>query len=150
MIESQETEPIRKPRQRNWLKAAVVACVVQGSWAAYANHDFGLRAALRATAAQAVYSFLGAAIMTLLMEWFFSVPKARGARFAASTLGSMSILLTVLVTVHWINGTPNLLLTMVPSLVILVIYSTLYSASLLRKWNSSSSDGASVAHRAES
>lgn len=126
---------------RNWLKAAVVACVVQGSWAAYANHGAGLRAALRATVAQAVYAFFGAAFMTLLMEWLFSLPARPAARFAASTLGSMSTMLVVLVTVHVVNGTPNLVLTMVPSLVILVVYSTLYSASLLRKLRASTTRG---------
>lgn len=128
---SKPAAPAQRPR--NWLKAAIVACLGQGSWAAYANHGFGARAALRASATQAIYAFLGAAFMTLLMEWLFSLPRRRAARFAAATLGSMAVMTTILSTLHWINGTPNLALTMIPSLVIQVVYSTLYTASLLRK-----------------
>lgn len=121
-----------RPRRRNWARVALLAGTVQGCWAAFANHEHGAMIALRAGLAQAAVSALGGATMTLLMEWLFSLPRRRWARFAASALGSIAVFGTLIVGVHWLRGTPNLLRTIALPGTILPIYAVVYSAALSR------------------
>lgn len=108
------------------------AGLLYGGWAVAANWTHGLEAVARAGAVQAAYSIATTAVMSSLMEALFvRLPsgKARIWQTAAITSGLGAI---ALVSLHLLAGTPELLLTVLPSLFVGTLFAALYCLNLGR------------------
>jgi hypothetical protein len=116
---------------RRKLVLAVGAAVMYGSWAFVANVSRG-GGAWRAAVAQAILSFVSTMTISIVMEAAYGrsgTPKARAIRAAAAGCATTCVMTTA---VHLAVGTPNLVVTVVPVLVIGSTYCVLYSIGLLR------------------
>jgi hypothetical protein len=99
--------------KRDGLIASSACFFLQGGWAAYANHAYGWERSLLSGAVQGAASFG----MTFLVTGMLEMCLARFAgwqpvyRLLASVVLAVAGMISVLVGLHWIGGTPNILLT---------------------------------------
>ena len=110
------------------LLMSVAAFLLYGTWAIYANIEHGSVIAVRAGLAQGVYSFVSTVLITLLLETVY----ARAAVMPVLVAGTVGITCTVtlITATHIAVGTPNLLKTIAPSVVIGGAYSYVYCYGL--------------------
>lgn len=122
-------------------KAFIVLTAVAGygGWAVLSNLSDGSKQAAiiawRAGAIQGLY----AGLLTFLNIWLLERLYARIASsyseptaWLLTFLSAMSLQYTVIIPVHWLNQTPNILLTLLPGLLIGSIFSYLYLMSIRR------------------
>jgi hypothetical protein len=106
---------------------ALGAIVLWAPWAAWANHEFGWDAASRAAVTQSTMSFFITLFMTFSIEAISARQYSPWRQWSYSVLGPCAVVLFFLVVVHLLAGTPNWLLTIAPSIVIGLTYTTIYS-----------------------
>ena len=109
---------------------AVGAFIAYGGWAAYANHRYGLTTALVSALAQGTISFLVTAFMTLILEAIFYRFAAGALRFVVTAIGAQVVVALVTFTVHYVVGTPEIIVTMTPSFIVSSIYSVVYTTGM--------------------
>lgn len=117
------------------LISGIIAFLLYGSWAVYANNDYGLFIALRSGFAQGLISLFVTMIMTFAMEQVFAKVKLRGLRFIFTAFGPLTILLGLMIFVHWLIGTPQILKTVLPSITVGTLYCCIYTCGLFRVLN---------------
>ena len=111
---------------------AAGAGVLYGGWAVIVNWPHGLDAVIRAGAVQVAYSVTTTAVMSSIMEAVF-VRLPPGALRVWGTAASASGLgMIVLIAVHVLVGTPELLWTVLPSLIMGTLFAVLYCLNLGR------------------
>lgn len=111
---------------------ACLGLLFYGGWAVWANSDYGWQAAARAGALHGSISFLVTLSGTLLMKQLFrgsGSPLWRGAR---ACMGALCIIYTIVLGAHWINGTPEILLTIAPGLPITLFFCLSFCLGLAR------------------
>lgn len=112
------------------LVAAVLAGSVYAVWAYLVNDSHGVEAGTSAAAVQGGYSFGSALATTLLLDWL------RGALGPSRSAGSLTVFLAfALLTstgalLHWLAGTPEILVTLMPGMAIGTSYSAIYVFAL--------------------
>lgn len=119
----------RNPRtailKRGLINSALF-CVIWGGWAYFANAGHGPAAALEAAKAQAAFTVVNAFVYSVLMEAvFFRVPGILW-RNIATLLVPNAVLTAALTGVHWLAGTPALLATVLPQLLIIYALCLVY------------------------
>jgi hypothetical protein len=119
------------PRGRS-LGAAAAGVLLNGTWAFAANIDLGVRASLRAGAAQACSSFVLTLTLSLLMEALFRVPASATAGAALAAVGAFCGSAALTVATHALAGTPQLARTVVPVLTVAAVFTSAYSLNLWR------------------
>lgn len=128
-------EPDAKGRQRALLRVlgmALGAALIYGGWAVAVNWSHGLDATVRAATAQVAYSVTTTALMSSLMEAVFArLPPGKSRVWKTAGIAS-AIGMVALTAVHMLAGTPELLLTVLPSLVMGTLFALLYSLNLGR------------------
>ncbi len=112
------------------LVLGVGAALLYGSWAYFANHEVGVGAGLRAACVQALLSFTATVVLVSLVEHLFAAARNPGWGFWLAGFGGSCTGALVMASVHGIAGTPNLLLTIAPSLVIGTTFCFVYAAGL--------------------
>jgi penicillin amidase len=112
------------------IASGIIAFLLYGSWAVYANNEYGLLITLRSGLTQGLLSMTVTMVMTLAMEKVFSRIKPAILRFILTALGPLVTLITLMAFVHWIVGTPRIIKTIFPSVVIGTIYCILYTLGL--------------------
>ena len=109
---------------------AAGAFVLYGGWAAYANRAYGLATAFKAAVTQGAISFLVTLFMTLILEFIFHSIGPKFLRFIVTAVGTQTVVAVMTFTVHYIVGTPEILVTMAPSFIVSSTYSILYTTGL--------------------
>jgi hypothetical protein len=96
-------------------------CIIWGGWAYYANAAHGQEAAAAAAKAQILFTSVNAFVYSIVMEAIFGRIKPAALRNAV-TFAVPNVMVTVMLSgIHWLAGTPEIISTVLPPL--LIIYS---------------------------
>jgi hypothetical protein len=110
---------------------AVLGGLCFGAWTAWANWDAGWGQALRSAAGQ----FCASALLTWsdarIMDWLFHRFHRRWAGATVAATGSLIGSYSLVIGVHWLIGTPHILLTLLPGMVPTVAYTVIYTTLLI-------------------
>lgn len=106
---------------------ALGAIFLWAPWAAWANYDYGFDVAYKAALTQASLSFFITLFMTLSMEAIAARNYSPWRQWSYSILGPCGAVSCCLVAVHLWVGTPNWLLTITPSVLVGLVYTSAYS-----------------------
>ncbi len=118
--------------QKRVLRLTVVAFVLYGAWAALANRDHGTAVAARAGLVQALSSATTTLVITGGIEGLLVRLRAwRGGLLLAGLLPPTASSLVHL-AVHLLNGTPEVLRTIAPSVVLGYVFAALYVVNARR------------------
>lgn len=96
------------------------------SWAYYANLAHGAAAARKAAITQGSFTIINAFLFTVIMEYMFSIGKTTLMRVILAFVLPNSIVAVVLTSLHYYRGTPNVVATVSPSLIIVAVLSLGY------------------------
>ena len=110
---------------------AAGAAVLFGGWAAFANRHHPVKSVLTATLAQAGLSALSTLAAVLLLEFLFNLSRVGLVRFLFGAVVTPLCIIIVMGSLHWVVGTPRILVTIAPSLVSGTLFCTVYTAGLL-------------------
>lgn len=106
--------------------------VVYGGWAVFANADHGAAVSIRAGLVQGTYSLVLTFLMTLVTE-------SLHAKLGGTALGNVAVVgivcMILFVTpfgIHMLNGTPEILMTILPGFLIGCVYTAVYVVGLHR------------------
>lgn len=108
------------------LVSGLIFTVLWSSWAYYANSGSGPAAAEKAAITQGSFTIINAFLFTVIMEYLFSVGKSPMMRFLLAFLLPNAIVIVVLSSIHYYRGTPNVFITVAPSLTIVAALSLAY------------------------
>ncbi len=114
------------------LSGALLGFLFYGGWAIWANSDHGMAIALRAGAIQGTMSFIVTLSGTTLMKALFIGHAALWVRFLRASIGALVLIYSLIISVHLLNGTPNILLTLAPGLPITIFFCLSYCYGLMR------------------
>lgn len=95
-------------------------------WAYYVNFSHGAAAAQKAAITQGSFTIINASVFTIVMEYMFSVGKTLFMRLLLAFLLPNGIVAVILTSLHYYRGTPNVLATVSPSLIIVAVLSLIY------------------------
>ncbi len=112
---------------------AAIAASFYGTVAYFANNTHGHATALTAAFTQAAASGLVTFLSVALIETLFNIPNKAVFKYLLSAAGSGVIILGIFVLFHRVTGTPNLLETLLPIIVLGTPYISLYPLMLLKK-----------------
>lgn len=115
------------------LFVGIFTAVFYGSWAAYSNWDYGLAVSGKAAIVQGIAFGIAATCSATLMEMLFGVSRNLIIRYLSASLGAGLIMLTIFIIIHRVNGTPNILMTILPPTIIATPYYALYPMELTRR-----------------
>lgn len=124
---TQAGQGVRRKMALRGVSMALGAILLWAPWAAWANYDYGWDAAFKAALTQASLSFFITLFMTLSMEAIAARDYSPWRQWSYSILGPCAVVLCCLVAVHLWAGTPNWALTITPSIVVGVVYTSAYS-----------------------
>lgn len=110
---------------------ATGAAILYGSWAGFSNREHGTWVALEACLLQGALSFLSTLTLVLVLEALFRQGGRALAGFLLATVGTISLMSAVMTTAHWVAGTPNLVTTIAPSIVVGSVFFIAYAWRLL-------------------
>nr|MBV6628364.1 hypothetical protein [Oceanococcus sp. HetDA_MAG_MS8] len=109
---------------------ACIGFAFYGLWTLWANHEHGFSVAARAAVLHGSISFVVTYSGTRLMRALYALPGPRWWRFLRCVLGTLISLYTLIVAAHWLNGTPEILLTLAPGIPITVVFCVSFSWGL--------------------
>jgi hypothetical protein len=114
---------------RKALISAIAGFVLQGSWALYANFSFGWGKSVPAALVQGVCSFVMTYACTMMIELILAATTrvAPTLRFVAASAATISFIVVVQASAHWLTGTPQILKTILPAIIIGGSYCVIYS-----------------------
>lgn len=120
---------IQSNANRKALLISCVAFVIQGSWAVYANHEFGWGKSLPAGLVQGLCSSAMTYLSTILIEYILYIASAAASplRFAAASVSTIVFIAAVQNLAHWLAGTPQIVKTILPAVLIGGIYCIVYA-----------------------
>ncbi len=123
----------RRKTLRNVWPYIVAAFAIYGGWAFYVNWPSGPLQASQSAVAQGTYSGVNTYIYARIIEACFDRITHPLTRWLVPALLPNLLFLSILSCVHWAVGTPEMLLTMLPSAVIGTAYTAIYTTQLHRK-----------------
>lgn len=125
---------------KNWVRSkifhGILAFFLWGGWALYANWAHGIRSSMTSAIAQGVLSFGITNFMAISMEFLLKFSKKPMVQFFYAVFGTCTVQLSMLVGVHIIVNTPELLSTVFPAAVVAFSYCVFYTLGLIRVQNS--------------
>lgn len=107
--------------------SAIAAFFGFGAWAYLANSAEGHEIALRSAILQGSLSFMFTFVGSSIMEFMVRLSENNLTRFLLAVVTNLSVVYGFVISSHVINGTPNIFLTILPGLIITVIYCVSYS-----------------------
>ena len=116
---------------RNSAVHMAVAFIAMGSWATFANLAHPMPRPLIAGVVQGTLS----ALITLFLKRMIEALSARlpgSAGYWVPPVVAVAVSLSLLSSIHWIAGTPEILRTIVVPLSVTAIYATSYNLALRR------------------
>lgn len=120
--------------KKRGLKFGLVAFGVYFLVAFFSHGSFSLSTKLQASFTHGFFCFGMTYLSTSLMEYFFSLPRAhqRLAKYIFAVCGAGAVSLTLMVILHMMMGTPEILKTTAVSAVMSSPYYLLYPVQLLK------------------
>jgi len=122
---------VRSPVFRS-ICAAFVALLAYGSWAAWANRMHGLDMMLRGSATQGLFSAVVTLAMTSLLEALYRGTGSRRQRFVRAIACTVGLLVISSTGIHWLVGTKEILVTVMPGWFFGSLYAVTYAVGLSR------------------
>lgn len=125
---------------RAWVLPATLAFILWGGWAAYINSRHGTAEALRSGLAQGIASFAITIFLTFSVARLHGSLRQRFARAVLPALATVTLTGSLLVALHTLAGTPEVLATVVPPITVAALYClyvNLKIANVFRGWRSS-------------
>ena len=139
------------------LFVSIIAALGYGLWAYYANcySDTVINPEMIATRAgviQGGYAGALTLINVLVLEAFYkklSISSLSGNPTLITVVLATCLQYAIIVPIHIINGTPNIVITLLPGFFIGTLFSTFYTINFARNQNaaSSASNAATLANR---
>jgi hypothetical protein len=118
---------------RLWLPP-IAGFLFYGAWAFFINFSHGVDSATTAAFTQGGYSFTVTFVLALLIEFLFqrlgTVPAILPWRNAWVFIAGFSLLLFTSVGINLLTGTPEILWTVLPGLMISAVYTGMYIFAL--------------------
>lgn len=121
------------PALQRSLLAASAGLLGYGGWAFFVNQSAGAEMALRAAIIQGGYSFILTLSMSFFTEKLFAYLARRLPTLHAPWLTVVLVSATtvwIAIGIHSINGTPNIIATILPGFIVGMIYTSAYVAAL--------------------
>jgi hypothetical protein len=115
------------------LVLAVGAGCMYGAWALWANLGHGAEAGWRAGGTQFFVSFVVTLTITTVMEQVHARLASRAGRMLGAIAASVGTTVTFTLALHWASGTPEILPTVVPVLLLGSLYCIAYVVNLERE-----------------
>lgn len=118
---------------RTWLRPlffGLGAAAIYGGWAFRANLSAGTAAALRAALTQACVSCATTGGMSVIIEGLFRIGRTPERGFWLAAVGASMTGAFAVITAHVLSGTPNVLLTVGPTIPIATTFAFLYAWGL--------------------
>ena len=112
------------------LVAAVLAGSIYALWAYLVNDGHSIEAGASAAAVQGGYSFGSALATTLLLDWLRESLGHSRLASAATVFLAFAVFTSIGATLHWLAGTPEILVTLLPGMAIGTSYSAIYVFAL--------------------
>lgn len=109
---------------------AVLGGAAYGGWAVFANWHAVGQAAWRIGGAHFAMSTALTWSGVRLMSWLFGLAAVPALGALLAGFGSLTATYALLLSVHWMIGTPHILLTLAPGLIPTVAFCLLYSLLL--------------------
>ncbi len=114
-------------KNKRMLITGILSAILYGVWAYYVN--YGLPTAIASSVAQAISSFIGGYLVAGVIEFTFSItPKPW--RFPISAFVPYGMTLSIYALVHTFVGTPDILSTIMPNIIVGTPYFILYCVKL--------------------
>ena len=112
------------------LLSSIAAFVIYGGWAYFVNRSHDESLAQMIGVVQGGYSFGLTFVMTLVTEWLYQKfsNQTHQVRYVMVTVCTALFIMPV--TIHWMIGTPEILMTILPGFVIGSIYTWVYVLGL--------------------
>ena len=120
-----------KRRKRKFLFAGI-AFFLQGGWALYANHRFGMTVAWQVAFLHGGMCTGQTLVSGTLMEWLFGISQQIWVKLALPVFGTTAVIVSLLIGVHCLNHTPDIVRTIAPVLLLAVPYYAFYTILLWR------------------
>jgi hypothetical protein len=124
-----DAAPLTAPPARSLSRSLVLAVLgglSYGAWAAYANAEHGVDAAVRAGVTQGALSFATTFGITVVgdsaLRWF----RRGAAQLAAVIVTTPAMMGAALTTIHTWSGTPDVVETILPSVIGGTVFATMY------------------------
>jgi len=112
------------------LLSASLAFFIWGGWSFYIN-DASLFSRVTSGLAQGISSFIITLIMVKIITWFYFKLNFSRLRFILPAIATVFCTGSVLVTIHYVIGTPYILKTVTPALSVAFIF-CLYTSYKLK------------------
>lgn len=116
-----------KNKKKRMLITGILSAILYGLWAYYVN--YGLPTVLASSIAQAVASFFGGYLVAGVIEFTFGI-TSKPWRFPISAFVPYGITLALYALIHFFVGTPDILSTIMPNIIIGTPYFVLYVMKL--------------------
>jgi Kef-type K+ transport system membrane component KefB len=116
-------------------RALIVGCgafLLFGGWALIANRAHPVSDMARAAAAQGSLSFVSTTFSVLLLEYLYRLGRTPGQKLVLAAAGTPVIVLAIMTGVHALAGTPNIVITLLPSWISGTIFCVVYTLNLRR------------------
>lgn len=110
--------------------SGIAGFLAYGGWAFWLNSSHGTEMGVSAGVLQGSYSFVLTLTMTLVMEHLMATFRAIPARGALTVALVSAATFSVAYSLQWLNGTPEILLTILPGFFIGAVYCTVYVMGL--------------------
>lgn len=116
-------------------RALIVGCgafLLFGGWALIANRAHPVSDMARAALAQGSLSFVSTTFSALLLEYLYGLGRTPGRKLVLAAVGTPAIVLATMTGVHALAGTPNIVITLLPSWISGAIFCVAYTLNLRR------------------
>lgn len=118
--------------KRRAIIVGIAAFLLFGGWALVANREHSTRDMVRAAVAQGCFSFISSTSSVLLLEYLYGLGRTPVQRLVLGAVGTPCIILLAMTTGHLIAGTPNVVMTLLPSWISGAIFCVTYTLNLRR------------------
>lgn len=117
-------------RQHEIFLTSILAAIAYGGWAVFANFEYGAKAAFMAGIVQAVYAFLATMSVSKIAHMIFRKCDCGYKGICLGFLASFIVMVCIPFAVHSFAGTPDIVETILPGLIIGSLYLITYLAGL--------------------
>ncbi len=120
---------INNQKVRLWVPP-IAGFLFYGAWATVINYSHGLQEALTAGLTQGGYSFTITLFLAIIVEWLFVRLSHLPYKSVWVFVLALLLLLVTSIGINLFTGTPEVLLTVLPGLLISSIYTLIYIMTL--------------------
>lgn len=109
------------------MSTAILAAIIYGAWAGFANSEHGLSIWVKAALAQGVYAFISTLSITHIAKFVFLKFKCGLSGIIIGFLASFVVMIAIPLIVHNAIGTPDIWEAILPG----IIWGSIYLAGFL-------------------